>query len=192
MQIKLPEKRTKKKLDREGHIIRASELARMFGVTSATISNWRKVGMPVHRKENDRDYMFDSAACFHWRINHEYKLAGEIFQKELNSKTEAVVEEIEGEMSFTEAKTRREVANALMAELELAKALEQVANIDDLMDNFTDALVEVRAKIVSQSNRLSGILAHQESDAVRDILDKDSTETLEALSAYSHEYVEGE
>ena len=92
----------------------------------------------------------------------------------------------DGEMSIAEAKRRKEVAGALQAELNLAKDRELVANIDDLMEEFSNALVNVRASLTSLSSRMSGILAHQDEEAVRTLIDKEIIDTLEALSNYDN------
>ena len=169
---------------KQGHIVSTKGLAEVFGITIQTVDSWRKLGMPVYRKVSERKTEYDTAACYIWRLNQENKLLTNALkmEKALSS----------SKMTLEEARTRKESAFALMAELDLAKAQEQVANIDDLMTNFAAALSEVRAKIISQSSRLTGILTHQEEDSVRAILEKDATETLEALCAYEHEYKEQE
>lgn len=87
-------------------------------------------------------------------------------------------------MSFQEAKTRSEIAKALLAELTLAKELEQVANIDDLMEEFSQALVTVRASLSSMSSRLAGILAHQDEHEIRKLIDDEVTTMLTGLCKY--------
>lgn len=182
-------KNNRRSTGKPGMIVDTAGLAELFGVTKQTVALWRKQGMPIHRKPSERKYEYDSAACYQWRLKHENQLLNDAFDQE-RKELQTNNPDPSGRMTGAEAKTRREIANALMAELELAKAQEQVANIEDLMINFTDALVEVRAKLVSRSSRLAGILAHQEEEAIRDILDKDTADTLEALIDYQHEYVE--
>lgn len=191
MAIKGRNPNSRRSSGKQGQIVDTAGLAELFGVTKQTVALWRKQGMPIHRKPSDRKYEYDSAAVYQWRLSHENKLLTEAFDKE-RKELETNNPDPNGQMTGAEAKTRREIANALMAELELAKAQEQVANIEDMMNNFVDALVEVRAKLVSRSSRLAGILAYQDEEAIRDILDKDTADTLEALSDYRHEYVEGE
>ena len=59
-----------------------------------------------------------------------------------------------------------------------------LANIDDLMEIFARALVEVRAKLISLSSRKSGELSHQDQEGVTKILDKEIADMLEVLSNY--------
>lgn len=80
----------------------------------------------------------------------------------------------------------------LQAELLLAKERGQVANIEDLMLQFTEALIQVRAKLVSMPARLSGILSHQEEDVIHKLIETDITEILETLSDYDHRYITNE
>ncbi|MDK1289825.1 terminase small subunit [Pseudoalteromonas umbrosa] len=159
--------------------VNQAELANLFGVTPKTIREWRDAGMSDLGKEG-RSVVYDSRACFNWRVEFEADRTKERF---------GVNQQEAGSMNMIEAKTRKESAQALLAELELAKTLEQVANIDDLMRNVADALQAVRAKLIGQSNRLSGSLAHQDQEEVCRILDEDADETLKALSDYSHKYV---
>lgn len=87
-------------------------------------------------------------------------------------------------MSINEAKRRKEVSLMLISELALAKEREQVANIDDLMQEFEDALINIRAKLVSMPSRLSGILSHQDEDGVSKLLNSDVRDMLEMVSEY--------
>lgn len=145
-------------------------VSKALGVTIGEIKEWRDQGMPfvdgggaIHR---DRYVVAD---IFKW---HQDKLkAG-----------------AEAEMTQAEAKRRREVALALKAELELAKERGQLVVIDDLMDEFSAALVQVRAGLVSMPSRLSGLLAHQDEDSITEKLDSEISDLLEHLSEYKHEY----
>lgn len=155
-----------------------AELAVLFGVTPKTITKWTGLGMPCDGGRG-RAYVFDSAACMKWKMEYEI---GRIIK-------ENIPEEDQIKVSLNEARRRKELAGALKAELELANELSQVANIDDLMENFTEALINVRAKLVSMSSRLSGILSHQDEEGVSKILDAEVADMLEEFSEYEHEYV---
>lgn len=159
------------------------EITKLFGTSSTTILEWVKNGMPSLGGGKGRAYKFDSAACLKWKVQRETDRVREQFAHHFEDGTD---------MSIAEAKRRKEVAGALSAELGLAKEREQVANIDDLMENFTAALVNVRAKLVSMPARLSGILSHKDDDEVSELLDDEIKDILDELSDYSHEYVEVE
>mgnify|MGYP000846666665 FL=1 len=152
-------------------------LSTMIGKTTMTIKKMMDEGLPFTMTGNA--YLFDSKIAVQWIIDHEVKKA-------------IPTPEEGGKIGVHEAKRRYEVARALQAELALAKEREQLANIDDLMENFSDALVQVRAKLISMPNRLSGLLSHQEEEFIAESLETDITEILEVLSGYQHEYIKNE
>ena len=167
-------KLSRSELYNQGETVSASGLARLIGVTVTNIKKLTDQGLPFQVDGNVK--LFDTIEATKWVIQHEID--------------KALPADEDGErMGVMEAKRRFEVAKMLTAELALAKEREQLADIDDLMNNFIDALVQVRAKIVSQSSRLSGILSHQDEESINEILEKDATDTLEALSSYKHEYI---
>lgn len=167
---------------KRGQYVEVDALAHMFGLTKAAILSFCNKGMPNVKVGNNVFYY--SGDCFKWKMAWERAAEKQRIEKMAERKgTES------GPAStYNQAKARKEAATAEMAELTLAKAKGEVANIDDLMNNFQIALVEVRAKLVSQSSRLAGILSHQEGDEIREILDKDAKDTLESLSDYEHVY----
>jgi len=158
-----------------------ADMTALFAVTPQTMIKYVKLGMPYEGGKG-KSYLFDSAACMKWKM--EYEINRLVKDKEVEEDAEVV--------SLAEAKRRRELAGALKAELELANELAKVANIDDLMENFTDSLINVRAKLVSMSSRMAGILSHQDEEGVSKLIDKEVADMLEELSDYEHEYVESE
>lgn len=160
--------------DKQGVEVNMIGLGKLMGVEGSTIRAWVEKGMP-HQGGKGRQYVFDSAECVRWRMNLECE---SIEAKYDNPAADEI------EMGINEAKRRREVANALTAELALAKERDQLANIDDLVSAFEDALVNVRASLVSMSSRLSGILSHQESDDIGRLLDAEVDDILEHICKY--------
>jgi len=144
--------------------------AKILNVTPYTLRKWCDEGMPyvvgADGQWNDR---FVIADILQWHIDK-----GGL--TDVDEKT----------MSASEAKRRREVALALSAELDLAVKREQLVVIDDLMVEFSAALIDVRASLTSQPNRLNGLLAHQSEDKVAEILNADIEDILTKLSAYEH------
>lgn len=185
-----------------------NQCAEMVSLSVSTIKGYVKRGMPVKK-----DGTFDIADVALWisengtaqhltkktdaQIRSEAVKATKAKEKE-KAKTKAKVVSIKKTprqqddlppetdlpMTYNEAKTRSEIAKALSAELSLAKELEQVANIDDLMGEFSQALVTVRASLSSMSSRLAGILAHQDEHEVRKLIDAEVTVMLTGLSKY--------
>lgn len=144
------------------------QTARMLGVTVTDLRNWRKEGMPF----------VDNGGC------RDRYILSEIF-KWHQTRT---IKDDESDMSAVEAKRRREVALALTAEVELALKRGQLVVIDDLMAEFVDSLVQVRASLIGQASRLTGLLSHQDEESVTKILNDDVEQILEALSKYKHDY----
>ena len=173
----MSDKKSMRFSDRNGIEVNMIGLGKVFGVDAGTIKSWVDKGMP-HAGGKGRQYIFDSAECVRWRMNRECE--------SIEAKIYVPVEN-EIEMSINEAKRRKEVANALSAELDLAKERDQLANIEDLVTAFEDALVNVRANLVSMSSRLSGILSHQETDSVGKLLDAEVDDILEHLCKYKRE-----
>jgi phage terminase Nu1 subunit (DNA packaging protein) len=161
--------------DSKGKKVGTNELAVLFGVSIRTIENWRKDGLP-HGRKNGKAYEYDSAVCTRWKIDQETKILKDLLV--------TFGGDDEAEMSGFDAKRRKEVAQALTAELDLVIKREQVANIDDLMEAFSGALIEVRAKLVSMSSRLGGILSHQDEEGITKLLDAEVSDMLEVLSDY--------
>lgn len=159
----------------QGETISLEGLSKLLGKTTTYIKQLIDKGLPFEMDGNM--YLFDTAIATRWVITYEV--------------SQSVPDDV-GKIAIDEARRRYEVARALQAELALAKEREQVANIDDLMTNFTAALVQVRAKLVGMPSRLSGILSHQDEKVVAELLEKDITETLEILSDYKHEYTGNE
>ncbi len=161
--------------DSKGETVNTKELAKFFGVSGRSIEKWRNLGRPCNRK-NGKDYYYDTAEVTRWKIAQETQA--------LKLELAALGEEDESKMSGFDAKRRKEIAQALTAELDLAIKREQVANIDDLMEAFGEALIEVRAKLVSMSSRMSGLLSHQDEEGVAKIIDSEVSDMLEVLSDY--------
>jgi len=149
--------------------LNAVTAAKALGVTTSDIREWCENGMPfINHGVNQRN-RYVLADIFKWHQD-KVKSGAEI------------------DMPVSEAKRRREVALALKAEVDLALARGQLVVIDDLMAEFVDSLVQVRASLIGQASRLSGLLSHQDDDTITKIINDDVEQILEALSKYTHDY----
>ena len=160
------------KSTKNGREVTQTELSEFLGVSTRTIMEWRDLGMPSTGA--GKALRYDTAEAARWKTNFELEDLREQLTKDVDP----------NKMGIIEAKTRYEVAKALTAELHLAKEREQLVPTEYLMEKFGDALVEVRAKLVSMSSRLSGDLSHQEENEVGKILDIEVQDMLEVLSEY--------
>ena len=149
--------------------LNAISTARTMGVTTKDLRDWRSQGMPYINNGGGQRDRYVVADIFRW-----FQTKGQI--------------DDESQMSSTEAKRRRDVALALTAEVELALKRENLVVIDDLMSEFVDSLVQVRASLIGQPARLAGLLSHQDEDAITKILNDDIEQVLESLSKYQHDY----
>lgn len=171
----IPKSNSGAKIKGKGKRVSQLELSTYIGVATNTLKKWVKLGLP--RKKEGGKVFYDVGEVMKWRIQWETEsLQDELIRASRDNPTDA--------MTPLQAKLRKEVAQALTAELDLAIKREQVANIDDLMEEFSEALVEVRAKLVSMSSRLSGVLSHQDDEGINKILDQEVQDMLEALSEY--------
>lgn len=144
--------------------------SKILNVSPYILRKWCDEGMPyIAGPEGSQSDRFVVADILQWHIDK-----GGL--TDIDEKT----------MSSGEAKRRREVALALSTELDLAVKRQQLVVIDDLMVEFSAALIDVRAALTSQPNRLNGLLAHQPEDKVAEILNADVEDILSKLSAYQH------
>ena len=165
-----------------GKLLNAKEMSIFAGVSEVSFYNsWIKQGcpsIPDPRKPSRTVYL--SAAVMKWRFDkdikaHDLKITGEI-------------EKSHDSMTAVEADRRKKQADALLSELKLSKELELVANIDDLMSNFGDAVGHVTATLLGWRANLTGLLTMQDESSVDKVLDDEVTRLLQALKAYSQEY----
>ena len=165
--------------NREGKKYNVHEISDLFGVSVVTIHVWIKAGMP-RTGGKGRPLVFDTAECAAWRVKMEQD---KIYAEFTPAK-------VENKMSLADAKLRSAIATALTDELELEDKREQVSHIDDLMVNFTSALVNIRAALISMPSRLAGDLSHQDEHFIARELEKDVTATLGKIIDYDHKYIE--
>ncbi len=168
--------------NKKGEVVTMNALAHLMGVTPRTIKNWTMDGMPCEEQTHGKSWLFDSAACFKWRIEKETKDVQSLYDNLFNK--EHITKE--------HAERRSAVAKMHMDELKLQKELGQVAVIDDLIVNFAAVLGRVKGKLVGMTSRLSGQLSHQDQEGVEEILDIEVKEILGELTEYEHTFIDSE
>lgn len=94
--------------------VRKKELADLIGCHSETITNYQKEGMPYTGK--GASLRFDTVECIKWVRENDKQKAVRNIQKPENSRT------------IEDSKFRKEEANALMAELEVAEKMKLVVS----------------------------------------------------------------
>lgn len=169
--------------NKQGKLVSMSQLAEIQGVTIKTVDDWTKLGCPFVPHPSGSK-MFYTGEVGNWYINWY-----------LDKYKEKLIEsapEIEAKMDTFEADRRKKVAEAMLAELKLAKEREQVANFTDLVVNFGNACANIRATLISWSSLLPARLAHKSETYIRKKIDKEVSDVLENLTSYKHEWLKVE
>jgi len=159
-------------------IVGRQEMANALGVSVSTFKLWEKTykDIPYEQKgvNKHKPYLFKISDVFAWKYGRE--------MKELHDQIKELQEA--QEFNDDESRSRKLAAESKLKELELAKELEQLANIEDIMGGFGQCLGKVRAALMSLSSRISGELVHQDQQAINEILDNEVRDILEELSEY--------
>ena len=163
-----------------GKLMTLKEILELTGLSQGFISKLRKEGMPVLELPGRRDLRYNSSMVLNYIHEREIK-------KVQANLTEAIPE-VNHAQEMAEAQRRKAVAEAVLSEIKVAKEQGLVANIDDLMGNFSEAITNVRGALMSFRARLPGMLAHSSEEEIAEILDREVKDTLNSLVEYNHEY----
>lgn len=119
----------KAKADR--HLVGALEASKIMGVSRKTIYDWLDEGCPREEafKLGKKVYQFDIGAMLKWHIDRER-------QKHLGDKEQ---------ISKEEAQRRKLMAEAELAELEVAKKKSLVVELGEVEDRLKDKFAELRS-----------------------------------------------
>lgn len=163
----------------QGKLLGGAELATILGVDTTELSRWRDEGCPCLPDPRHRSrFLYNSGMVLRWRYQVDID--------EIAETVKNVEPQLNDAMESREADRRYKVAKALREELELAKEQQLVANIDDLMGDFSTAAGQVRATLMSWQGRLPGLLAHKDDKTVADILTAEIEDVLQSMTEYEH------
>lgn len=153
-----------------GLIVNRNELSEIHGVSLPTISAWVRRGCPAQQKgARGKEWKFDTADVARWREDQAVQNA---------------IGSAEG-VDMDEAKRRKTIAEAQMAELDLARARSEVIAIGDVAQIVTDEYASVRARLLEMPGRLAQPLSIEDDPAqIERELRAAVTEALEELTAY--------
>lgn len=167
---------------RSGMLLNAKQMAEFAGISEQAFhQTWIAQGCPcVPNPQRPSEKSYPSAMVMKWRSDKD--LAS------LRQSLVGVVEISQGEMTILEADRRKKQADALLAELKLANENEQVANIEDLVHNFSIACENVTATVLGWRANLVGLLTMQEEDKIDEVLADEIGRLLTNLKNYNHEY----
>ena len=157
------------------------ELAAALDVSTQTLDAWLARGMPFERRPGAgaRTYAFDLAAVLRWRLDYERAQAA------------AATDETD----IDEAKRRRAVAEARLAEMAADREAGQLLAREDVDAAVIASFVRVRAKLLSIPSKVAPLVAGADVNAagatlraaIHDALRELSETTPESLTAQSAE-----
>ncbi len=163
-----------------GKLMTLKEILELTGLSQGFISKLRQEGMPVLELPGRRDLRYNSSMVLNYIHQREIK--------KVQASLEEAIPEVNHAQEMAEAQRRKAVAEAVLSEIKVAKEQGLVANIDDLMDNFSEAITNVRGALMSFRARLPGMLAHSSEEEIAEILDREVKDTLNSLVEYKHDY----
>jgi phage terminase Nu1 subunit (DNA packaging protein) len=140
-----------------------SQVTAHYGVDRRTITNWINSDPPCPSEMRAGRRYFDSVAVAEWR----------------EDRVRALAERAAQSTDFLEARSRKMVADAAMAELELAKAKGELVSVAVYREEVTHIATSIRAQLLSIPGRYAvrtlGHTSLAEStrawdNAIRDVL----------------------
>jgi len=140
----------------------------MFGISLPTVDAWLRLGCPYDQEgARGREWVFDTADVVRWR--------------EAKAKADASGNDQAG---VDELKRRKLLAETRMAELELAKAASQVADLGAVERAWTRVCAEVmtnlRGSFVARCE--TQLLGETDADRIRAVLLAEVDAVLEGLA----------
>lgn len=155
-------------------LVSLKELASFLERDRNTITNWLKFGLPYVEKA-DRDlgkaWSFDTAEVVRWLE----KRAADAAAEKLGATG------LDGKTSEDEAKRRRAVAAAIITELEAAEAVKTVVRVSHVVDRIANDYAEIRSRLMSLPDAISGRVETKVAQKVREIADEQVRSALKTL-----------
>jgi terminase small subunit / prophage DNA-packing protein len=155
-------------------LVSLKELASILDRDRNTISKWLDIGLPYVDKA-DRDlgkaWSFDTAEVVRWLEKRAADTAAE----------KLGVLGSDGKTSEDEAKRRRAVAAAIITELEAAEAVKTVVRVSHVVDRISADYSEIRSRLMSLPDAISGRVETKVAQKVREIADEQVRSALKAL-----------
>lgn len=157
-------------MTKQGNFVNRAALASTFGISLPTVDEWVSHGCPVvERGGRGREWRFDTAAVFRWRIDRgEQRAGGGADPKETaRRKAEAAAD-------------REEIARDL-ERIKLARETGTVVSVDEVAAMVEDEYAAVRSRLLAIRGNLAGRLGDLEAERAAELLEVVDTEIREAL-----------
>lgn len=152
-----------------GQKVNRAELSAFFGVSLVTVDAWVKAGCPFDERGNGTrgsQWKFDTADVAAWRVKRAVE--------------EATGDGVQDKEALA---NRKKLADTRLAELELAKALEQVAPLDQVERALSKVFAEIRAKLGNLPGRVAPRLVGENDERVlKSVLAQEIDAALEVLA----------
>lgn len=149
-----------------------NEAAPIIGVTRQTLAKWLADGCPaVERADRSRgvEWALSIPAVIDWRIRRAVEDAVSKYEDD-------------GQISTDEAKRRKAIADAVVAEVEAARALNEVVLVADVIDVVSSRLSLVRQRLSGVGAFTAGRAATMTSAPdIQDLVDGKVQEILSEL-----------
>lgn len=151
-----------------GKTVNQAELALLFGVSVVTLRSWERMGMPVAEKGGSgRAYTYDTAAVLRWR---EQQLLASAF-----GDAKAI--------DFEEAKRRKMVAEAKLAEIEHDRQVGLVVLVEDALAGVMAEYTIVRNKLLGLGAKIAPrVFALRSPEEAKAVIDREVFQALEELT----------
>jgi phage terminase Nu1 subunit (DNA packaging protein) len=150
--------------------VNMQKLADILGVTRKTIRERMNKGLPYEsRGDTGREYVFDSVKVIAWMIEHAQEGG---FQRGLKP-----------DLNLNDLKKRKLEAEAMRVEIEIAKEMKTLVNVDDAVSGIASAATTFRQQIQNIPRRVTPLLLGETDEQVaREILSSQLEECLNELS----------
>lgn len=141
------------------------ELLNHLNINPDTLTEYQKEGLPIHKKGAGRS-------------KAQYILEDVTDWLDANGKKYGQTKE-----SLQEAKTRREIALATMAELELKELEGELVRLSDVTDEFEKQLINVKQKLLVLPSKVAGaVLGMTDINQIKEVIEREIYTALEELS----------
>ena len=157
----------------KGIIVSGIELARIFGVSPATVRTLSKRGMPIVDSEGHKGgNRYDTAACIQWKRDYDFK------KKFPSSGDDS------DELSIEEIRRRTELAKMKKEEIELAVQEERFGDVEAILDELANSLSVIRASMIALP-KIAPQLEYLESTAIEARLEEEIYLILNELADFA-------
>ena len=160
-----------------GKLVNQTELAAILGVSDTTVRAWQRKGCPVHAPgRKGHAAIYNTADVVEWRTEHAI----------------ASIIADTAQIDFEEGKRRKIVAEAALAEMDLAIRKAEFVAIEEVGTEVEREYASVRANLTAMPGELAADLEGQDAGTIEELLAGAVAEILEELALDSEFAVEEE